>query len=185
MNLPEAGCKSPLKVAKDELIVHCWHIWCHCIKKNIPVLANNKRKWTWNSLLQPTQHQIVDTKSASASKIARLFIHDLRALKVKLHHTVIWGRAHCYTLIPPPSVRVDTESPHFMQNLLSKEFAVPPCHSLWHANSTCTYLNSVTSIFPYFDLRCPRLPKSKQTFTSYIITWLISNIFDWKFLGVF
>lgn len=84
-------------------------------------------------------------------------MHDLSALQVKRHRTVSWGRVHCHTLIPLQSVGVDAGGRRFYANLASKDFAVPRCYSLWHANTTCTYLYSATSI--------PRLRRC-QTFKS-------------------
>lgn len=100
------------------------------------------------TVCNPHSIKTVATKSASASQIPGVFMHDLRALQVKRHRAVSWERAHCYTLIPLQSVSVDAGSRCFYANLLSTEFAVQRCCALWHANSTCTYLYSATSVSP-------------------------------------
>lgn len=91
------------------------------------------------------------------------------------HRAVSWGRVHCYTLIPLQSVGVDADSRRFYANLANKDFAVLRCYSLWHANTTCTYLYSATSIPPLTQMSNVQV-KSKLILNSYIMTLLINKI---------
>lgn len=124
---------------------------------------------------------VTHTASNSCHKVSACLSYSqgfhawLACTPSETHRAVSWGRVHCYTLIPLQSVGVDADSRRFYANLASKDFAVLRCYSLWHANTTCTYLYSATSIPPLTQMSNVQV-KSKLILNSYIMTLLINKI---------